>query len=49
MRKLESLGRKEGSGETSCEGKSVPGRVSTIQVKMLHMVLQAVEDEGVTG
>lgn len=39
MRKLEALERKEGSGETSCEGKSVPGSVSIIQVRMLHMVL----------
>ena len=39
MRKLEALGRKEGSGETSCEGKSALGRVSIIQVKMLHMML----------
>lgn len=38
MRKLEALGRKEGSGETSYEGKSVLGRGSIIQVKVLHMV-----------
>lgn len=28
MRKQEALGRKEGSGEISCEGGSVLGRVS---------------------
>lgn len=38
MRKQEALGRKEGSGETSCEGGPVLGRVSTIQVKMLQVV-----------
>lgn len=38
MRKLEALEGKEGSGETSYEGKSVLGRGSIIQVKVLHMV-----------
>lgn len=38
VRKLEALGRLEGSGETSCEGGSVLGRVLTIQMQMFHVV-----------